>query len=63
MSAGMTKTLHAYCVMGTHYHAVVEGSAEALSNTFHWLNSQYAGNTTPATAVAAPSSPSASPHG
>jgi putative transposase len=35
-------TLHAYCVMGTHYHAVVDGSPGQLSSAFHWLNSHYA---------------------
>jgi REP element-mobilizing transposase RayT len=35
-------TLHACCVMGTHYHVVVEGSPGQLSRAFHWLNSHYA---------------------
>jgi putative transposase len=35
-------TLHAYCALGTHYHAVVSGTADALSRAFHWLNSHYA---------------------
>jgi hypothetical protein len=55
--------LHAYCIMGTHYHAVVEGSAEALSNTFHWLNSHYAREYNARHGRRGSLSPSASPRG
>jgi putative transposase len=35
-------TCHALCVMGTHYHLVVEAGREALSAGVHRLNWQYA---------------------
>ncbi|HEU6445099.1 MAG TPA: hypothetical protein VFL61_08595 [Gaiellaceae bacterium] len=34
--------LHAYCLMGTHYHAVIEGTTEQLSQAFQWCQSHYA---------------------
>ena len=34
--------LHAYCLMGTHYHVAVAGTNEMLSAAFHWLNSHFA---------------------
>jgi REP element-mobilizing transposase RayT len=33
---------HAYCLMGTHYHVVVETLRERLSAGMHRLNGQYA---------------------
>jgi putative transposase len=35
-------TIHAACVLTTHYHLVVEASRPALSYTMQWLNSRYA---------------------
>jgi putative transposase len=35
-------TLHAYCLMGTHYHAVVEGATERLSPAVQWFQGHYA---------------------
>src|SRR5215210_1644782 len=34
--------LHAYCLMGTHYHAVIDGPVERLSPALQWLQSHYA---------------------
>ena len=34
--------LHAYCLMGTHYHAVVDGPTEQLSRAIQWFQSHYA---------------------
>jgi putative transposase len=34
--------LHAYCLMGTHYHAVVDGPVERLSSALQWLQGHYA---------------------
>jgi len=34
--------LHAWCLMGTHFHIVVEGPREALSGGMHRLNGLYA---------------------
>ena len=34
--------LHVYCVMGTHYHALVDGRTENLSRAAQWLQSLYA---------------------
>jgi putative transposase len=33
---------HAYCLMTTHYHAVVDGPVERLSPAVQWLQSHYA---------------------
>jgi putative transposase len=33
---------HAYCLMGTHYHLVLETRREGLSTGLHWLNWLYA---------------------
>jgi putative transposase len=35
-------TLHAYCLMDTHYHAVLEGTTEQLSRAVQWFQSHYA---------------------
>jgi putative transposase len=35
-------TCHAFCLMGTHYHLVVETSQAALSRGLHRLNGLYA---------------------
>ena len=35
-------TCHAYCLMGTHYHLVVETRRAHLSSGMHWLNWVYA---------------------
>ena len=35
-------TLHAACVMSTHYHLVVDAACAALSKAMHWLNWCYA---------------------
>ena len=37
-----TLGLHVYCLMGTHYHAVVEGPTERLSPAVQWYQSHYA---------------------
>ena len=34
--------VHAYCLMGTHYHAVVEGATERLSPAVQWFQGHYA---------------------
>jgi putative transposase len=34
--------LHAYCLMTTHYHAVVDGPVERLSPAVQWFQSHYA---------------------
>jgi putative transposase len=34
--------LHVYCVMGTHYHALVDGRVKDLSRAVQWLQSVYA---------------------
>ena len=34
--------LHAYCLMGTHYHAVVDARVEDLSRAVQWIQSHYA---------------------
>jgi putative transposase len=34
--------LHAYCLMTTHYHALVEGPVERLSPAVQWFQSHYA---------------------
>src|SRR5688572_9119270 len=34
--------LHAWCVLGTHYHAVIEAELAALSEGMHRLNGLYA---------------------
>jgi REP element-mobilizing transposase RayT len=34
--------VHAWCLMGTHYHLVVEAKREQLSFAFHRLNGLYA---------------------
>ena len=33
---------HAYCLMGTHYHLLIEAPLERLSRGMHRLNFQYA---------------------
>jgi REP element-mobilizing transposase RayT len=33
---------HAYCLMGTHYHLIIEAPLEQLSRGMHRLNSLYA---------------------
>jgi putative transposase len=33
---------HAYCLMTTHYHAVVDGPVERLSPAVQWFQSHYA---------------------
>jgi putative transposase len=33
---------HSYCLMGNHYHAVVEASDSNLSDAMHWLNGVFA---------------------
>ena len=33
---------HSYCLMGNHYHAVVEVSDSNLSDAMHWLNGVFA---------------------
>jgi len=33
---------HSYCLMGNHYHAVVEVSDSNLSEAMHWLNGAFA---------------------
>jgi putative transposase len=33
---------HAYCLMGTHYHLLIETTRERLSRGMHLLNSTYA---------------------
>jgi len=35
-------TCHAYCLMGTHYHLIVEADLEHLSRGMHRLNGLYA---------------------
>jgi putative transposase len=35
-------TCHALCLMGTHYHLVVETRRESLSSGLRWLNWLYA---------------------
>lgn len=35
-------TCHAFCLMGSHYHLVVEAGRPALSSGLHWLNWIYA---------------------
>jgi putative transposase len=35
-------TCHAYCLMGTHYHLIVEAPLERLSRGMHRLNFRYA---------------------
>jgi len=35
-------TLHAYCLMGTHYHVVVTARVSDLSAGMQWLNGVYA---------------------
>ena len=32
----------AHCLMGTHYHVILEASREDLSNGMQWLNGNYA---------------------
>ena len=34
--------LHAYCLMGNHYHLLLETPEGKLSRGMHWLNGQYA---------------------
>ena len=34
--------LHAYCLMGTHYHALVDARIEDLSPAMQWIQSHYA---------------------
>jgi putative transposase len=34
--------LYAFCLMGNHYHVVLETTREALSNGVQWLNGGYA---------------------
>jgi putative transposase len=34
--------VHVYCLMGTHYHLLVEGTTSELSTAFEWLNGVYA---------------------
>jgi putative transposase len=34
--------IYAFCLMGNHYHVVLEATREALSDGVHWLNSVYA---------------------
>ena len=34
--------LHAYCLMGTHYHAIVEGPTERVSRAVQWFQSHHA---------------------
>ena len=34
--------LYAFCLMGNHYHAVLEATREALSDGVQWLNGGYA---------------------
>jgi putative transposase len=34
--------LHAYCLMGTHYHLVVQTREANLSRAMHWINLSYA---------------------
>lgn len=33
---------HAWCLMDTHYHLVLETSMSMLSHAMHWLNTSYA---------------------
>lgn len=33
---------HAFCLMGTHYHLVVEADVPRLARGMHWLNGVYA---------------------
>ncbi len=33
---------HVYCLMGTHYHAILEGRTEDLSRAAQWYQSHYA---------------------
>ena len=35
-------TLYAFCLMGNHYHLVLEATREALSDGAQWLNGVYA---------------------
>jgi REP element-mobilizing transposase RayT len=35
-------TTHAFCLMTTHYHLVLEASREQLSKGLQWLNGRYA---------------------
>jgi REP-associated tyrosine transposase len=35
-------TIHAACVMSTHYHGIFEGRRTRLSAALHWLNWAYA---------------------
>src|SRR5919204_381521 len=35
-------TCHAFCLMGNHYHLVVETTCEQLSDGMRWLNGVYA---------------------
>jgi REP element-mobilizing transposase RayT len=35
-------TLHAVCILGSHYHLVLETTRERLSSGLHWLNWSYA---------------------
>src|SRR6185312_14657187 len=34
--------VHAFCVMSTHYHGILEGRVRRLSGAMHWLNWSYA---------------------
>jgi putative transposase len=34
--------IHAFCLMGTHYHLVLRATRSDLSSGLHWLNGRYA---------------------
>ncbi|HEX7256254.1 MAG TPA: hypothetical protein VF236_10035 [Gaiellaceae bacterium] len=55
--------LHVYCLLGTHYHALVDAPTERISPALQWAQSHYAREHNAASAARARSSPSASPPG